>query len=97
MKRIRCHNKSTTEGKIFVAFIGLIIKSHMENILSEYMDTNNSTIEKVIRELKKIKVVTLQNGKRLMNPLTKKQKEILTFFKITETDIKDYLASEGQT
>ena len=97
MKRIRCHNKSTTEGKIFVAFIGLIIKSHMENILSEYMDTNNSTIEKVIRELKKIKVVTLQNGKRLMNPLTKKQKEILTFFKITEIDIKDYLASERQT
>jgi len=93
MKRIRCHNKSTTEGKIFVAFIGLIIKSHMENILSEYMDTNNGTIEKVIRELKKIKVVTLQNGKILMNPLTKKQKEILTFFKITEIDIKDYLAS----
>lgn len=66
----------------------------MENILSEYMDANNSTIEKVIRELKKIKVVTLQNGKRLINPLTKKQKEILTFFKITETDIKDYLASQ---
>jgi len=42
-------------------------------------------------------VVTLQNGKRLINPLTKKQKEILTFFKITETDIKDYLASERQT
>ena len=97
LKRIRCHNKSTTEGKIFVAFIGLIIKSHMENILSEYMDNNNSTIEKVIRELKKIKVVTLQNGKRLINPLTKKQKEILTFFKITEIDIKDYLASERQT
>ncbi len=66
----------------------------MENILSEYMDANNSTIEKVIHKLKKIKIITLQNGKRLINPLTKKQKEILTFFKITETDIKDYLASQ---
>ena len=94
MKRIRCHNKSTTEGKIFVAFIGLIIKSHMENKLSKYMNGNNSTIEKVLRELKKIKVVTMQNGKRLMNPLTKKQKDILRYFAITETDIKNYIVPE---
>lgn len=91
MKRIRCHNKSTTDGKIFVSFLSLVLKSHMENKLSEYMHNNNSTIEKVLRELKKIKVVTLHDGKRLMNPLTKKQKKILENFDIIEEDIKEFV------
>lgn len=93
MKRIRCHNKSTTDGKMFVAFISLIIKSHMENKLTKYMSSNNTTIEKVIRKLKKIKVVKMHNGKRMMNPLTKKQKEILKYFGIQEKDIKSHLVS----
>ncbi len=92
MKRIRCHNKPTTDGKVFIAFISLIIRSYIENKLSEYMKNNNSTIEKVIRQLKKIKVVKMQDGQSLMNPLTKKQKEILSYFGSTEKDIKNKVA-----
>lgn len=78
MKRVRCHSKSTTDGKIFVSFISLIIKSQLENKLSNYLSKNNSSIEKIIRELKKIKVITVNDGRKLLNPLNKKQKELLT-------------------
>jgi len=51
---------------------------------------NNSSIEKIIRELQKIKLVTL-NKKTTMTPLTAKQKKILLPFHINEDAIIDSL------
>ena len=45
------------------------------------------TIEKVMKELSKIRVVSFANGKSLLNPITKKQREILQEFGLSETDI----------
>jgi len=95
MKRVICQTKMTTDGKMFVAFISLILKSHLMNKLSEYFNENNSSIEKVLKEIRKIKVVTTQDGIKMMNPLTKKQKEILSYFNIKERDITDYIVSSN--
>lgn len=92
-KRLRTHKDSSTEGKIFVGFIALIIKSYMEYKLKSYFSENNSTIEKVFRELQKIKLIRINNGQSLMAPLTSKQKKILKEFDITESDIVSYINS----
>jgi hypothetical protein len=54
---------------------------------------NNSSVEKIFRELKKIKIIKMTNGQNLMAPLTSKQKKILNEFNIAENDIVSYINS----
>lgn len=92
-KRLRTHKDSSTEGKLFTGFIALIIKSYIELKLKNYFTQNNSTVEKVFRELKKIKIIRMNDEQTLMAPLTSKQKKILSEFDITESDIISYMSS----
>ena len=87
MKRLRTHTNETSDGKIFVAFIALILRSILENIIGEFNRKNNLTIEKVMKELSKIRIVNFSNGVTLLNPITKKQRIILKNFGLTEDDL----------
>lgn len=87
MKRLRTHSTESSDGKMFVAFISLILRSILENTIGEFNRKNNLTIEKVMKELSKIRVVHLSNGTSLLNPITKKQRMILENFGLTEENI----------
>lgn len=91
MKRLKVHRRETMEGKIFVAFIGLVIKSYMQKELKDYIRERNLTIQDILNELKKIKVLEKGTTKVLMQPLTKTQKEILEAFDIDENELKSSL------
>lgn len=80
MKRLRSHNSETVQGKLFVTFISLIVRSYMLKALSEYMQTSSCTFRKILFELDKIKSFDLStNAKtKLLNPLTKTQRDIFT-------------------
>jgi transposase len=94
MKRIRAHTTETVDGKLFCAFIALIIASEMSNCLREYNEAGkhrNVSKHKLILELEKIRVFAASGGKRLMNPLTKTQRDLLTAFKVTGADLNDYV------
>lgn len=93
MKRLRVHKVETMEGKIFVSFISLILKSYMQNKLDKYLKEKKLVLQEIINELSKIKVITKGKRKELMQPLTKIQKEIFSYFNITEEDIKGSLQS----
>lgn len=56
------------------------------------MEKKNLTKRRVVAELEKAKVVTTSDGRRLMNPLTRLQKDILAPFGITEDDFKEFVA-----
>jgi transposase len=98
MKRLRTHYSSTADGKMFCAFIGLICRLHIQNKLRELMDNTNASNERVIRELSKIRAIKVNpihakdDGKiRLLNPLTKTQKDILTALGFKTDIISDYI------
>ena len=91
MKRLRTHNTDTTDGKMFCAFISLIAVSKLTQQLSEFLKDNYSTKHSLIAELEKIKVVTLNNGTKLMNPVTKTQRTIFEAFSLTEDDLQRYI------
>lgn len=82
-KRLHTHYKETTEGKIFIAFIGLIMRTIFNNRLKSDEKTKALSIKKVITELEKIQEIHLENGEEHRIPLTKIQKEILTALKVT--------------
>lgn len=92
MSRLRTHADETTEGKVFCAFVSLIVAMHLQKGLAPLMGKKNLTKRRVVAELEKAKVVTTTSGKRLMNPLTRLQKDILAPFGVTEDDFKEFVA-----
>ena len=78
MKRTHCHNSDTLNGKLFVSFISLIVRSYMLNHLSPYMKATASTFRKILLDLDKIKSLDLnmKSKSRLLNPISKSQRTI---------------------
>jgi len=91
MKRMHTHTGSTTEGKLFCAFIALIAVSEMTNKLLTLNRRKTISKADVISELEKIKVIQTLDGKRLMNPITKTQRTIFEAFDLKENDLKAYV------
>jgi transposase len=94
MKRMHSHNDETTNGKLFCAFIASITTSQMAEPLRKINDSSGKrrlSKRGLITELEKIKLISLSSGKRLMNPLTKRQREILAAFGLSEVELKSYV------
>ena len=80
MKRLHIHSEPAAEGKTFIAFIALILRSQMLKALSELMSKEGFTLRKIFSELDKAKLVISAaslSGSRLLNPPTRLQKDIL--------------------
>ena len=87
LKRMHCHVDQTSSGKMFTAFIALVIRSYMQKKLKVYMREHCLSFQKIINELDRIKVIyapAKPNGYRLLNPITKTQREILQNLGVSE-------------
>jgi hypothetical protein len=94
MNMIGKHNDDITNGKLFCAFIALIIASEMDNKLGDLIQKKSWSKNSLIRELNKMWVTTEASGKRLMNPMTETQRVILNRFGLGEDDFKSYVANK---
>jgi hypothetical protein len=97
MKKLRVHSDTSTDGKLFCSFISLIAASRIPERLKEFNDSGgHRRISKdgLINELDKIRVVIMrgENG-RLMNPLTKLQRELPNAFGISEHALQTSVAN----
>lgn len=80
MRRLYVQSDEAAEGKMFAAFIALIIRAYMQIRLQEYMDSNKYTFQKILLEPDKAKLIhsaNHENNCRLLNPPTKTQREIM--------------------
>lgn len=84
MKRLRIHTSETAQGKVFVSFLSLIVRSYMLRQLKNHMRKNGLTLKKIFLELDKIKTIQYPGSEeeRLLNPLTKQQREIYELLEI---------------
>lgn len=87
--RIRTHTSETMNGKLFAAFISLIIKTKIDEVIDTKLKKESISAKKLINQMKTIKLTKLYDGKLYIMPLTAKQKKILTAFNITEQEIKE--------
>ena len=87
MKRMRCHNGDTAEGKLFVAFIALIVRAYMMDKLKPLLQQNSYPFRKIQIELDKITAfsVTAKAKPCLTNPLTKLQRTIFEYLELPLT------------
>jgi len=91
MKRLQCQSDSTVEGKIFVAFFSLILRSFIQNRLKQFQQETGTSFAAVMKELNKIKLVFTADGKRMLTPITKKQRDILDLCGVSVDDIPAWL------
>lgn len=90
--RLRTHKQSTTDGKIFVAFISLIIRSWIMQKVYDYKTMNHLTYKKIANILNDIIVIDTLGEVRLLKSITKQQKEILAIFGLDTGDIDNFIA-----
>ena len=96
MKRLRVQSEGATEGKMFIAFIGLILRTYVHNKLKGYLDANRPfSMPQVFDEMRMIKAVKTKGGMLLHNPVTKKQRTILEQFELDEEDLSAALQKHG--
>jgi len=81
-RRVRTHFVRTLEGKLFVGFLALILRSYMWCLVRGNVELKRLTFDKVLLELEKIRVVSMSDMRQVLLPLTKLQKTILTTFKV---------------
>ena len=80
--RIRAHNQDTANGRLFVKFIALIIRTKIMNVIKKDKHLKNYSINEIIAELKKLKVNLFDDKNKFLTEFTKKQKLIFKAFDI---------------
>ncbi|MCL2631949.1 MAG: transposase [Coriobacteriia bacterium] len=72
-KRFKTHTQQSTEGKAFVGFIALILRSRMLSLLQKDKATETMALKKAMLELRKLQYVVTSDGEELYLPVTKTQ------------------------
>jgi len=75
-KRLRTHSQPSTDGKTFVGFIALVLRSHIIKLLQNNEGTKDMTRKKALLELSKCRYAITSSGQKRCLPITKTQRII---------------------
>jgi hypothetical protein len=81
LERLRVHSGERAQNKTFIAFIALILASHVHNTMKDKALYKLMTFDRLFLTLAKLKSATV-NGQRFLRPLTKQQKDLFKAFDI---------------
>ncbi len=79
---LNTHSEKTTRGFIFIAFLSLIIRSRLINMMRDAKILDNYSIELLLLQLEKLRKITLADGQISVTEMTKKQREIIQALKL---------------
>jgi hypothetical protein len=82
--RLRTGNGSIAEGRVFLAFLGLVLRSTVESRLRKAGLLKNVSVPEFLAEMGKIRAIRLASGARLIREITKRQREWLEKLGITQ-------------
>lgn len=74
--RLRVHSRETMEGRLFITFMTLIFSSWLHKTMREKDLSNKYTIDELMYELKKLKIIELQNQRKVLTEISKTQKDL---------------------
>jgi transposase len=81
-KRLRGSTKDTIEGRLFLKFISLILYSVLGNIMRDQRLFKRYSVREIMYELKKLRMVEMNNGNFYLTEVSKRQKEIFNKFDV---------------
>lgn len=80
MRRLRIHSETSMHGRTFIAFIGLILHSWIDKQMKEKNMYKRFTQEEVMSELKRLKIIELTKGTKIMTEISKHQAQLFKEF-----------------
>lgn len=80
--RLRVHSQQAMESKVFVGFIALILSSHIHRTMLDKDLYKTMTMKDLIKTMEKLRTQVIDD-RRILFPLTKRQKEIYKAFAVT--------------
>jgi len=81
--RLKVSSRKVMEGRLFLLYLSLIIYSELSKIMKEKNLYKNYSLSEVSYELKKLKVVRLNNGKTFLTELLKRQRTLFEQFDLS--------------
>lgn len=82
MKRTKVSSEEALEGKIFVQFVALTYVSYIHQIMSAHKLYKNYTMSSMLDEVDLIEIYKYDSKKIHYSEITKKQRNILSYFDI---------------
>jgi len=73
---LNTHSDMTTRGFIFIAFLGLIIRTRLVNKMRESGLLEKYSVDLLLIQLDKLRKISLADGQVILTEMTKKQREI---------------------
>ena len=80
--RLHSHSKTTTEGRIFVKFIATILYQQITKVMRENDMFKKDSVTELLKELSKIKMISVPDIEPFASEISKTQSDILTKFNI---------------
>jgi len=78
--RLHSHSKLTTEGRLFVKFIATILYQQITKVMKEKDMFKKYSVTELLKELSKIKMISLPELDDFTSESSKKQNEIFAKF-----------------
>jgi transposase len=90
-KRLRAHTADTLMGRVFLKFISLIVYAGLTNTMRSHQMFRRYSVRELLYELKKLRLVEMNNGKQVLTECSKRQKEIFKEFQVPVPTIETSL------
>jgi transposase len=74
---LNTHSDKTTRGFIFIAFLSLIIRTRLMNLMRGAKILNKYSVELLLLQMEKLRKIALADGQIFITEMTKKQREII--------------------
>ncbi|MFW5718206.1 MAG: hypothetical protein ACOC0E_12260 [Spirochaetota bacterium] len=82
LHRLRVHSQEAMESNVFIGFPALILSSDVHRVMGDTDLCRNMTVKDLIRTTGKLRTRVV-DGRRILFPLTKRQKQIYAAFGIS--------------
>jgi transposase len=79
---LRVHKEETLRGYLFVIFLSLVLYFELQNRMNASELQKKYSVETLLMELGKLRMVKLLNGNEMLTEVTKKQREIIKKMKL---------------
>ena len=93
----RVHNEAKLESKVFISFIGLILRNEIHRRIKPLYEKNRKeyTVPKVLQQIDRVGLTKLSDNKyHVRYKLTNKQKMIMNAFEIKENEYNEFAKEE---
>lgn len=81
-RRLRSHSQTTSDGRVFIKFIALILYSSLIHVMKEQQLLERYSVKELLAELSKIRCAQL-GDETVISEISKTQRKILSAFNIT--------------